>query len=525
MSQILAQGKVNLTGWGYEYVKHIGNGHFGIVQLVREINTGKQLVAKTISIAALNEKEHENAHREVLLLQSLRHPLIVEYANSFLIDGMKTLVILMEHCCGGDLRDRILAKSREEQRFDEARIMTWFAQILLALQYMHSEKVLHRDLKTSNIFLTEAAPTSTIKLGDFGISRVMEGTSDAAMSTVGTPYYMSPEVCRNEPYSWKSDVWALGCVVFELCALKRAFESASLAGLIYRIVWEKEEELPTIYSQALIELIQLLLSKTTDTRPSVTDCLEHPYAKPFLTQQASYAMTALPSIHDPRVRCLIIANRAQSTLSSRNQNGIAFAPFVEFGGAMMSKASLQSAFATLDLGLSQEEAYFFVESLAVGDGSLESLIGLAQIESTLTAAPDAAENRQLCSWAHQVLEPYHPRVSFHLQQRDARQGGVLRVDEFRAAFVEVVVEITEEQLDILTLMAHKTAGGDIIYGRFTDCFCSYHVRPEPVVYESTPPFPNDVAIMSDWGTAEYEQATFGETDNWGTAYQDQDLVH
>lgn len=517
MSQILAQGKVNLTGWGYDYEKHIGNGHFGIVSLVREISSGKLLVAKTISIAALNEKEHENAHREVLLLQSLRHPLIVEYVNSFLIDGMKTLVILMEHCCGGDLRDRILAKSREEgQRFSENQIMTWYAQILLALQYMHSEKVLHRDLKTSNIFLTEASPNSSVKLGDFGISRVMEGTSDAAMSTVGTPYYMSPEVCRNEPYSWKSDVWALGCVLFELCALKRAFESPSLAGLIYRIVYDKQEDLPKIYPEALIDLIALLLSKSADVRPSVTDCLEHPYAKSFLREQASYAMTTLPSIHDERVKCLILSNRAQTVLASRHQNGSAFAPFVEFGGAMMSKASLQSAFETLDLGLSQAEAYFFVESIAVGDGSVESLIGLGQIESILKAAPDAVETRQMLSWMHQVLEPYHPNVSNYLQQCDVRKSGLLSVDEFRAALSRVVGQISEDQLDILVLMAHKTAAGDISYRRFTDCYCSHSERPAPVVYESPPPLPSDVAVMSDWGTAEYEEATFGETDNWGT---------
>lgn len=230
-------------------------------------------------------------------------------------------------------------------------------------------------------------------------------------------------------------------------------------------------------------------------------------------------MTALPSIHDNRVRCLILANRAQSTLIGRHQDGTAFAPFVEFGGAMLSKASLQSAFATLDLGLSQAEAYFLVESMAVGDGSLESLIGLTQIESTLFAAPDAVETRQLCSWARQVLEQYHPRVGSHLQQRDVRRCGLLSVEDFRAALAEIVVQMSEDQLDILTLMAHKNAGGDIIYARFTESFCCFQARTPPASHEVSappPPLPSDIGIMSDWGTAEYEQATFGETDNWGT---------
>merc|ERR1719355_45480 len=140
--------------------------------------------------------------------------------------------------------------------------MTWFAQIVLALQYIHSEKVLHCDLKTSNIFLSRES--SVVKLGDFGISRVLEGTADAAVTMVGTPYYMSPEVCRNEPYSWKSDVWALGCVLYEMCMLKHAFESNSLMGLIYRIVSEPADPIPEMYSSEPRELVSWLLTKAVE---------------------------------------------------------------------------------------------------------------------------------------------------------------------------------------------------------------------------------------------------------------------
>jgi NIMA (never in mitosis gene a)-related kinase 1/4/5 len=103
----------------------------------------------------------------------------------------------------------------------------------LALEYVHGRKVLHRDLKTQNIFLTG---NNTVKLGDFGISKVLENTNRAAMTVVGTPYYMSPEVCQNSPYSYKSDVWALGCVLYELCTLKHAFSADNLLGLVYKIV-------------------------------------------------------------------------------------------------------------------------------------------------------------------------------------------------------------------------------------------------------------------------------------------------
>jgi len=103
------------------------------------------------------------------------------------------------------------------------------------LQYIHHKRILHRDIKTSNIFLTS---NGTVKIGDFGISKVLENTLDQASTVVGTPYYMSPEVCENKPYTFKSDVWALGCVLYELCTLKHAFDANNLLGLIFKIMRE-----------------------------------------------------------------------------------------------------------------------------------------------------------------------------------------------------------------------------------------------------------------------------------------------
>lgn len=150
----------------------------------------------------------------------------------------------MEYCEGkqmriliynivGDLSFHIKRKSQKGERFTETEIFNWFVQICLSLEYVHGRKVLHRDIKASNIFLTG---NNTVKLGDFGISKVLENTNGCAMTVVGTPYYMSPEVCQNHPYTYKSDVWALGCVLYELCTLKHAFSADNLLGLVYKIV-------------------------------------------------------------------------------------------------------------------------------------------------------------------------------------------------------------------------------------------------------------------------------------------------
>merc|ERR1719262_1494558 len=153
--------------------------------------------------------------------------------------------------------------------------MNYFVQILQALQYIHQQRILHRDLKTSNLFLTKQK--SIVKLGDFGISRVLEGSIEAAITVVGTPYYMSPEVCENKPYTFKSDVWSLGCVLYELCMLKHAFSADNLLGLVYKIVSDKYEPIPKRYSPSLNSLIRNMLEKNADRRPSVSDLLEDNY--------------------------------------------------------------------------------------------------------------------------------------------------------------------------------------------------------------------------------------------------------
>ena len=133
----------------------------------------------------------------------------------------------------GDLAYHVKKMRLKSEHFGEETIMQWFVQLCMSLEYIHKRKILHRDLKSQNIFLTR---NNTLKLGDFGISKVLENTNDLAFSVLGTPYYMSPEVCQRKPYNYTSDVWSLGCILYEMCTLQHAFSGENLLGLVFKIV-------------------------------------------------------------------------------------------------------------------------------------------------------------------------------------------------------------------------------------------------------------------------------------------------
>ena len=174
-------------------LRNIGMGSFGSATLVEMVDSREQFVAKKISLEHMGEEEKVKALNEASLLRSLHHLHITEYFGSFVRGN--TLHILMEYCSGGSLQQVMARRERADERFDEEEIFDWFLQIATALAFVHAQKILHRDIKTSNVFLTKR---NMVKLGDFGIARQMDDTSDFAQTTVGTPYYLSPEVIEGK---------------------------------------------------------------------------------------------------------------------------------------------------------------------------------------------------------------------------------------------------------------------------------------------------------------------------------------
>ena len=158
---------------------------------------------KEVDISKMPKGEREASLQEAKLLSALHHPNIVTCYESFTERGR--LCIVMDFCSGGDLYQRL--KAQRGAPLQEAQITDWFTQLLLGLKHVHDRKVLHRDLKTQNVFMTS---DGRCKLGDFGVSKVLSGTTQLASTAVGTPYYLSPEICENRAYNHKSDVWSLG---------------------------------------------------------------------------------------------------------------------------------------------------------------------------------------------------------------------------------------------------------------------------------------------------------------------------
>lgn len=288
----------SLKDHGFEEIRVVGRGQFGKAILVSSAQDSTQYIAKAIDLQCLTDKAREVALQEASLLQRLYHPNIVEYKENFFMGD--TIVIVMQYCEGGDLATYIKTVLQRKQCFREAQIMHYFVQVLQALQYIHGERILHRDLKTSNLFLT--GQMAVIKLGDFGISRVLEETMEQPMTVVGTPYYMSPEVCENKPYTYRSDIWSLGCVLYELCTLKHAFSADNLLGLVYKIVSELYEPIPNIYNPQLDQLIKQMLNKKAEERPDSNELLETKYVHSFMKQYVRTKGQCATSSSDSRAR-------------------------------------------------------------------------------------------------------------------------------------------------------------------------------------------------------------------------------
>ena len=247
----------------------IGKGTYGTVYKVQEKNTNNIYALKQISLEGLSPKEISEVNQEIKILSSIKSDFVVKYYNSF--EEKNIINIIMEYCDGGDLNDFLKEKKNEGKKLDEDLIWKIFIKITIGLGDIHKKNILHRDLKTLNIFLTKSLE---IKIGDLGVAKVLSKGS-LAKPVIGSPYYLSPEICEEKPYNDKSDVWALGCILYELCTFKHPFEARSQGALILKILNRKPDPIDSRYSVDLSNLIDLLLDKKSENRPTCEEILKY----------------------------------------------------------------------------------------------------------------------------------------------------------------------------------------------------------------------------------------------------------
>ncbi|XP_006877005.1 PREDICTED: serine/threonine-protein kinase Nek5 [Chrysochloris asiatica] len=265
----------------YDVIKAIGEGAFGKAYLAKGKSDNKYCVIKEINVAKMPIQEKEASRKEVTLLAKMKHPNIVTFFSSF--QEKNNLFIVMEYCDGGDLMKRI---SRQRGvLFSEDQILGWFVQISLGLKHIHDRKILHRDIKSQNVFLSKNGMVA--KLGDFGIARALNNSMELARTCVGTPYYLSPEICQNKPYNNKTDIWSLGCVLYELCTLKHPFEGSNLHQLVLKICQARFAPISPKFSRDLQSLMSQLFKISPRDRPSINSILKRPFLETLIAKYLS----------------------------------------------------------------------------------------------------------------------------------------------------------------------------------------------------------------------------------------------
>ncbi|CDJ49113.1 CMGC kinase, CK2 family, putative [Eimeria brunetti] len=262
----------------YEIVSVVGSGSFGKAVLVRD-KTGRKLIMKLINTRQMNKEDIEEAKREIQVLSKLVDaPFIVHYRNAFndTYHGYPHLCIVMDFCEGGDMAKLIRERKRQRKYFSEVTLRTWLLQLAIALDYMHKHKILHRDLKPANVFLDES---NYIRVGDLGLSKILEFTLQQAKTQCGTPAFMAPELCKGKPYSSAADIWALGCIMIEAATFELPFRGLSFPELNRNICNAPAPKIPDRYSVELRTICDKMLNKDPAMRPSAREILESPCLK------------------------------------------------------------------------------------------------------------------------------------------------------------------------------------------------------------------------------------------------------
>ena len=258
----------------YEILKQIGTGAFSTVSLVKSKKDNLIYALKRVELTKMMPNEKDNSLNEIRLLASVNHVNIISYKESFYEENTNTLNLILEYADAGDLQSKISAHKNVQKYFSEKTIWSIFIQMVQGIKALHEKNIIHRDLKSANIFLMK---TGICKLGDLNVSK--EAKTGLLKTQTGTPYFASPEVWSGKPYGLKSDIWSLGCILYQMTTLKMPFQGNNFKEVYNNVLKCKYSSLPKMYSKDLDLIIKKLLQIDPDKRPSAKEILEEPIIK------------------------------------------------------------------------------------------------------------------------------------------------------------------------------------------------------------------------------------------------------
>lgn len=254
----------------YVKVKDISQGSQGIITLMKDTkDNNKYVVLKTIKPPEESQIDFEKSLNEVNLLKQLHHPNIIKYYDS-IYEPPNNLYIFLEYADCQDLSKFI----EKNKKISKDQILHIFSQIIFGLSYIHSKKIIHRDIKCENIFLFK---NKLVKIGDFGVSKEISD-GKLAKTVIGSPLFFAPEILLNMPYSYPADIWAAGCILYQLMTGRHPFLSKSSQELIGKVLCGKPS-IPSGCDKRLADLFFKMVDKEPKNRPTAADILQIPMIK------------------------------------------------------------------------------------------------------------------------------------------------------------------------------------------------------------------------------------------------------
>ncbi|KAK3275289.1 hypothetical protein CYMTET_16568 [Cymbomonas tetramitiformis] len=258
----------------YKRLQVIGAGSFGKVYKIQHKDSKEIYVMKRISLVGQPEEAQKEAFQEVAILKKLQHPHVVNIIEFSWDEVEQDLLIVMDFCDAGDLFDFVQIHNKDRTFVPEETIWFFMVQLLSALAYVHTEKrIMHRDFKSQNVFLAKKNGVMICQVGDFGLAKQLEHTFQMAKTPLGTPYYMAPEIMQGKAYNYKSDIWALGCVLHEMCCRQPTFQGTDFNRVATRVLRRQHEPIPKNYSDDLRAVIGMMLSSSPTDRMHARDLL------------------------------------------------------------------------------------------------------------------------------------------------------------------------------------------------------------------------------------------------------------